>query len=271
MVPLRSGYLKGGQAPTAQGDRIQPWLVSGGLTTWFSLPYVEPAENAGVQLLASYFVPDGQTGFVKQIKACPFKPSVLHSSVNNQLVPGVSGLSLSGNNPDSDDGFWRTPFGWEGYLSPFPEEIGPTWRWQLRFISGDIARVREGLNIPPFSFADPLSWFLVPNLPVPASGYPEGIPGSSPGDGWGPQRIQRFGMEDGEVHIPVPSNTTVALFAEWTQEFYQPIFQATDGAGLTVLPQQVFALSPSFGQLEGYTQPNNSKITQAHALDGWQS
>lgn len=268
---MRSGYKKGGQSPTGQGDRIRPWLVSGGITTWVSLPYTLPAELDGVQLLCSHYVPEGVTGFIKQIKACPFKPSVLRGSISNQFVPGNGAASLGGNNPDSDDGFWRTPFGWEGYESPFPDSIAPTWRWHLRFVSGDIARIREGLNIPAFSFADPMSWYLVPNIPVPSLGYPEGIPGSTPGDGWGPQRIQRFGMEDGEVHIPVPSDTTVCVFAEWTQAPYVPIFQATDGAGTTTLPQMVFALSPSFGQLEGYTQPNNSPAAQAAARDGWQS
>ena len=271
VVPMRSGFKKGGQAPISQGDRVRPWLVSGGLATWQSLPYTIPAELDGVQLIASYYVPEGVTAFVKQIKACPFKPSVLHSSASNQLVPGLTAMSLGGNHPDSDDGFWRTPFGWEGYESPEPDPVTPTWRWQLRLVAGDIARIREGLNIPPFSFVDPRSWYLVPNIPVPALGYPEGIPGSSAGDGWGPQRIQRFGMEDGEVHIPVSSDTTVCLFAEWTQLFYQPVFQATDGAGVTTLPQTVFALGPSFGQLEGYTQPNNSPAAQAAARTGWES
>lgn len=266
-VPLRRGT--GGQRPTDQGARIRPFLVDGGLTSWFGIPYVEPAEVAGVQLLASFYVPSGMVGFVKSIKACPYKPSILRGAVNNQLVPNASATTITQNNPDGDEGFWRTPMGWEGY-----EDVDggfPSWRWHLRSIPGDIAAIREKLNIPAFSFVDPLSWYLVPNLPVPVSGYPAGIPGSTLGADWGPQRIQRFGAEDGEVHVPIAGDNTVCLFAEWTQGAYQPVYQSTTGAGLTTLPQLVLALGPSFGQLGGYTQPQNSKAGQASAREGWES
>lgn len=274
VVPLREGFKKvpglRDQRPTDQGDRIRPWLVSGGQATWFGLPYVEPAELAGVQLLASFYVPEAMTGFVKQIKAGPFKPSVLYSSVSNQLVPNVGAVAASDNNPDGDNGYWRTPFAWEGYTSD--AGVNPFWQWHLRMVRGDIAAIREGKNIPAFSFLDPLSWFLVPNLPVPASGYPNGIPGTPPGMGWGPQRMQRFGgWEEGEVHIPIPGDTTVCLFAEWTQDIYTAVFQATDGAGTTILPNFILALGPSFGQLEGYTQPDNTVAGQRSAREGWQS
>ena len=197
VVPLRQGYRKKpglrDQRPEDQGDRLRAWLVSGGSATWEGLPYAVPAETDGIQLLSSYYVPEGQTGYVKQIRAAPFKPSVLANAVNVELVPGVGALAgLQAMHSDSAAGFWTTPFGWEGYNAELDGEI-PQWVWHLRFIPGDIARVREGLNIPPFSFVNPLSWYLVPNIPVPASGYPNGIPGSTPGSQWGPQRMQRLG------------------------------------------------------------------------------
>ncbi len=266
-VPLRRG--SGKQRPTDQGARIRPFLVDGGLTSWFGIPYAEPAEADGIQLLASFYVPKGMVGFVKTIKACPYKPSILRGAVNNQLVPNIGAMNITQNNPDGDDGFWRTPMGWEGYEAV--DGSVPSWRWHLRLVSGDIAAIREGLNIPAFNFGDPLSWYLVPNIPVPASGYPSGIPGSTVGAQWGPQRIQRFGAEDGEVHVPVLGGNTVCLFAEWSQGAYQPIFQSTTGAGLLSLPQLVLALGPSFGQLGGYTQPQNSKAGRDNAVDGWDS
>lgn len=224
-----------------------------------------------MQLLASYYVPEGQTGYVKQIRAAPFKPSILFNASNVQLVPGISALAgLTAMHSDSDHGYWTTPFGWEGYADG--EDEPPRWVWHLRFIQGDIARIREGNNIPAFSFLDPLSWFLVPNIPVPASGYPKGIPGSTPGAGWGPQRIQRLGSwEEGQVQVVVPGDTTVAVFAEWTQGAYVPVFESTTGAGSTILPFSVFPLGPSFGSLEGYIQAANTVAGQAAARDGWQS
>lgn len=276
VVPLRQGYRKEpglrNQRPEDQGDRLRAWLVSGGQATWEGLPYAVPAETDGVQLLSTYYVPEGQTGYIKQIRAAPFKPSVLANAVNVELVPGIGALpGLSAMHSDSSAGFWTTPFGWEGYNAELDGEI-PRWLWHLRFIPGDIARIREGLNIPPFSFLDPLSWFLVPNIPVPASGYPNGLPGSTPGSQWGPQRLQRLGSwEEGQVQIVVPADTTIALFAEWSQGFYRPTYLSTTGAGPTVLPFFVFALGPSFGSLEGYIQVANSVAGQVAAREGWNS
>lgn len=250
-----------------QGDRIQPFAVSGGFTRWAFEFGVGVPELAGAQLLCSQYVGKGQTGFVKMLTACPYKPSILHNSQYTELVPGAV-VDTNGNNPDSDNGWWGTPMGWEGYVpGEFP---APIWRWHIRILAGDIAKIKAVGNLPPFSLVDPASWFLVPNIPVPASAYDGGLPGMSP-SGWGPQRMQVTNWEAGEVHILIPEDSTVALFATWEQSPYDPFYQATDGAGIVDLGRDVYVLGPSFGRLVGYTQPLNRASTAHNAVYGWQS
>jgi hypothetical protein len=161
--------------------------------------------------------------------------------------------------------------GWEGYADfETAGGIPPRWQWHIMLMPGTIASVRNAGNVPPFSLGDPSSWLLAPNVPVPASAYQGGFPGSPPPD-WGPQRLQWFGMESGEVHIVVPEDTTVLLFARWTQQAYNPFYQATDGAGIVDLDRDIFILGPSFGQLVGYTQPRLRRAAGHNAVFGWQS
>jgi hypothetical protein len=251
---------------------VRPFCVAGGTPVWPQLVYVSGAPQlAGAQLLCSHYVGEGMVGFVKQIKAAPFKPSILHNAEYTELVPSaVQALLLDGTNPDSDNGWWSTPFGWEGYAERLGGGLVPRWTWHIQLIPGRIDAIRTGLNAPPFSFFDPNSWFLVPQIPVPASAYQSGLPGNAPGD-WGPQRLQFTNWEAGEVHIIVPTDTTVALFAMWEQEAYNPFYQATNGAGTVDLAKDILVLGPSFGQLVGYTQPLNRAAARRNAVYGWAS
>jgi hypothetical protein len=220
-------------------------------------------------------------GFVKMVKAAPFKPSILHNASVAELVPGDLNVTLPDQNfSDSDNGWWSTPFGWEGYSSNFGEVFTqPVWHWHLQLIPGQLADIRNASNSPPFSLLDPDSWYLVPNIPVPSSAYQSGFPGNAPGD-WPAQRMQWTGRaESGEVHIVVPEDTTVALFAQWTQGIYVPAYQGLDGSGFLSLEnnplngdfREIYVLGPSFGQLVGYTQPNIRGSARTNAVYGWQS
>lgn len=258
-------------SPAQQGDRVKPFLQSGGTPRWLPAGTFVSGDppTSGFQMLCSQYVGRGQTGFVKLIKAAPYKPSILHNAEYTELVPGgVAPLaSAQGNNPDSDNGWWSTPMGWEGYQEEF-EGTMPLWVWHLRLISGTVAQFRK--TRPAFSFLDPESWQLIPNLPVPASTYGSGLPGDPPVD-WPLQRMQWFGKESGEVHIPIPEDTTVALFAEWRQTEYIPFYQATNGAGIVDLGRDLFVLGPSFGQLVGYTQASVREAASHNAVYGWGS
>ena len=284
-VPIAPGW---GKQPESVGDVVRSWCASGGLPYWLDLGFIlagQPAPAfAGFQLCAHVYVGQGNTGFVKSIQIAPYKPSILHSSSIVEFLNNENDSDLNYVRPDGDAGYWKTPMGWEAYFNTDETEafVPPFWQWHIRFLQGTLAQARQVGNIPAFSFADPNSWFLVPNVPVPALAYPNGLPGSVPGDPWGAQRFQRIGAwEEGEVHIVVPSNTTVLLFAEWRQEDYIPRWLSIPPApGPTpIIPlavpgsveNDVFPLGPSFGKLIGYTQPHRSPATLAAARAGWQS
>jgi hypothetical protein len=270
----------------ARGDRVRPFAVSGGQALYFPPGTFEGAsvvvQEAGAQLLCSHYVGQGLVGFVKIIKACPYKPSILHNSQYTEAVPLDAAFIAPGRpGPDSDNGWWSTPMGWEAYFQvpPINSFFPPRWEWRLQLIPGQLSEIRTAQNMPAFSFLDPNSWALIPNLTVPLSTYQSGFPGSGPPGDWGAQRMQWFGMESGEVHVVIPEDTTVALFATWTQGLYSPGYQATDGAGFSGLAnnplnndaREIYVLGPSFGQLIGYEQPNIRDAARRNAVYGWQS
>lgn len=266
------------QRPEDQGDLIKPWCVSGGAACFRPFPFPETVTAPpldGVQLLCFVYIPVGHTGFVKSIKVAPFKPSVFHSTDFAEVPGNASTASPIDFVGDGDRGYWQTPFGWECYF-PDGGEGQPgtpaTWRWHLRFIPGDLEQVRSGSNIPPFSFADPNSWFLVPNIPVPRRAYPFGIPGSIPGFPWPAQRFQRVGnWEEGEVHVTIPGDTTVCLFAEWVQPLIFPRWLRVETDTIQQSDFAALPLGPSFGQLIGYSQVASRPPAQLAARSGWQS
>lgn len=255
------------------GDQVRPFCVSGGLPRWLGVAYdasVPPVEEDGMQLLCSFYVGVGAVGFVKLIKACPYKPSLLHNSAYAELVPAGEDPDIdpASTRPDSDAGFWTTPFGWEAYQPT--DGTAPFWQWYLRFFPGTLENIRNPRNAAPFAFTDPQSWAYIPSIPVPSFAYQTGLPGYSP-SGWGAQRMQWFGKEAGEVHIPVPEDCTVALFARWAQSPYSPESFGLNGSGISDYPAQVYPLGPSFGQLVGYTQPLARQAASRNAKFGWAS
>lgn len=290
-IPVRSRYLpEPGQRferPQSMGDRVRPFYVSGGSCGFLvSSPQSDfyTAAESGAQLVSSVYVPPGSTGFIKDIRIAPFKPSFLAPGISGgggvvEMVTSPDGIKpnpIVDVGPDSNQGFWNTPFAWECYLATGGEvEPPPTrWQWHLRLITGRLQDARRNLGIPPFSFADPLSWYLVPDIAVPfgttavPSAYPAGLPGSTPGEPWGRQRLQRVGWFENPLHVLIPENTTACLFATWNQSAYP--YKTANLSPLNVVSNSqdgfFFPLLPSFGQMSGYTQPSNRAATQHNAL-----
>ena len=282
-VPIRGGYRPEpglrNQTPNEQGDKVQPFYVSGGACEFTFAGTASDFDTVpfkGIQLVANVYVPTGQTGFIKAIRVAPFKPSFLGLSQGEfvELVLPDASFSPTKIGPDSNFGVWTTPFGWECYKTQFGEgEATPVrWHWHLRFLNGRIENVRQSLNIPPFSFFDPLSWFLIPDLPVPAgaasagTAYPFGIPGYAPGSPWGRQRLQRLGeFAQGPLQVIVPGDTTIMLFAEWRQDLYFNKVGVPPDLAPVVVGAGFFPLLPSFGNLVGYTSPSNRAAAKQNA------
>lgn len=265
------------------GDIIRPFLVSGG-QSYFLFDSGPPTFNPiteGVQLICSLYVPAGSVGFVKQIRVGPYMPSVLSDPwltsgiANNQASWRYQNrLDTAGDfiSPQPGD-LWRTPFGWESVFTD-ETEVRPTWRWSLRAQQGDVANLRnQGQNIPAFDISDPQSWYLVPDIAVPASAYPTGIPGNSVGANFNAQRVQCIPGDELETHLVIEQDTTLMLFAEWRQEFGEYatgyvgsefVNYAGENARSFIVP-----ILPSFGQLHGYMQALTSDNTKHNATNGW--
>jgi hypothetical protein len=166
---------------------------------------------------------------------------------------------------------WETPFGWESYFdSAVIDAFPPSWVWHLRGVRGDISN-RTALSLPDFAPADPNSWTLVPNVPVPVSAYQTGIPGEQLGKTWGPQRMQVLQGDELSTHVLVPEDTTVCLFAQWRQGLFRPAAVVPSGEGQTAVQYgpDVFPLLPSFGQLHGYLQATSDMAAYENAHYGW--
>lgn len=278
-VPIRGGFRpepgQRNQTPTQQGDRVNPFRVDGGACKFTFAGTASPFDDVpedGIQLVSSVYVPRGQTGFLKGLRVAPFKPSFLSSMAGERLemVLPDNNYSPTAIGADSNFGVWTTPFGWECYAESDEGGIVPTlWHWHLRFISGRLRDVRRFRNIPLFSFFDPLSWYLIPDLPVPRAAYPFGIPGSSPGSPWGRQRVQRTGQfAQGPLQVLVPEDTTLALFVEWSQALYSYKTSMPLNLSVVNVSSSFYPLLPSFGTLLGYTSPSN-RATAQHNARSW--
>jgi hypothetical protein len=226
-----------------------------------------------VQLVRSLYVPFGKTGFLKQLRVAPFMPPVFvdpweTSGVNNTLTTWRIFPGTSPTRPGGRNGVWETPFGWESYFnSADPASFPPQWTWQLRLLQGNIADIRR--TRPPFSVADPLSWYLVENIAVPLSAYPGGLPGAAPSGFWTPERMQVIQGDELTTHVIVPQNTTLCLFTSWLQGTVQPQAGA-DGEDPDInygAPE--YPLLPSFGQLHGYVQSADRDSSTENARYGW--
>lgn len=263
-----------------RGDEIRPFLASGGAVNFIvedGPPIFDPM-GEGVQLVCSLYVPMGIVGFVKQIRIGPYAPAVL---TDPWLTSGVAGNQASWRHfnrdirvgdvivPQAGD-IWRTPFGWENVFTDNTTVL-PTWRWSLRTMQGDVLKLRnQGQNIPPFSPADPASWFLVPNVAVPATAYPAGLPGNSVGAAFNAQRMQCIPGDELDTHIMIPQDSTVLLFAEWQQEFgAYGSGMATGEEFIQYYNEEIVPILPSYGQLHGYMQSLTSDNTADNATNGW--
>jgi hypothetical protein len=261
------------------GDAQEAWLVSGG---WLFHPaYGEGFTTApgGYQLLAAKFVPPGNVGWLKQLRVAPFMPSELAQPwVTSGVVGGQGswvGQDAGGDlypRPAGQNGVWTTPFGWEGYFDAVAGATPPSWRWQLTLVQGDVNAIRAGM--PPYSVADPLSWQFVPDIPVPPSAYPQGVPGVAPGRTMGAQRMQVVQADELTHHVMIPENMSLCLWAWWTQGLYTP--RGVDENGDIVYGYDTYPLLPSFGQLSGYMQSLSSRYIEhpaasvINARHGWQ-
>jgi len=267
--------------PQQSAERQEAWLRSGGLT-FFPVVAGEgfsyDPRPAGYQLVAHYYVPKGKVAWVKQLRVAPFMPPVFAFDQTKAVVIG-GGVQLdwpefnpaaSGTDaplrPSGRCGVWETPFGWEAYADFTGLTFTPiVWKWHLRIVPGNPL-----LRAKPFDPADPLTWYMVPDVPVPPAAYPGGLPGQPP-EAYEPQRMQVLQGDELTVHVFCPQNATVCLFVEWSQVEVVPTF-ATDAGGLLLSPygQPAYPLLPSFGQLSGYQQAIDREIAMQNAKEGWQ-
>jgi hypothetical protein len=262
---------------SAFAGRITPWLVSGGQCYYITsdLPPggFYPLLDA-VQLLCSCYIPSGEIGFLKSLSVAPYMPPEYGPDpISNDLLRWRTPDTAGGPEfarPASTAGLWETPAGWEACFDiTDPAAQPPRWRWQLRIAQGTVENLRRThRNVPPFSIADPSSWFLVQDIPVPASVYAAGLPGQLVGAPFGPDRYQILPGSPLALHIPIPSNSTLLLFASWKQAYYPPYTRTADG--FTAIGAPLLApLLPSVGRIVGYSLPDTQEAARTLAKLGW--
>lgn len=259
------------QTPQSQGDLLQPFLQSGGQPFILQNFSAGSAETAGVQLLCEQFIPRGFTGWIKRLAVAPFMPPALYDPwagwpANYEYFLPLVPQGLGASRGSARAGLWSTPFGWESYVSE-GTEIVPSWRWQLTIWPGDLKSQRARKGIPPFSVTDPASWLYVPNVAVPASTYPGGIPGKSLPGVLGPQRAQILPGDGFVTHIMVPENSTLLLWAWWQQSSVSLRTASPNGPDL--LGTSFMPLGASFGMVHGYMQATDRAASNQNARFGW--
>jgi len=261
---------------------ISPFLVSGGQLAFNYVegpPLFDPSAN-GVQLVTSLYVPAGRVAFLKQVRIAPFMPAIFSHPfrgwpgtwpVFQDLEPDTEPIS-----PGGQMGVWTTPFGWEAYIDYNQEEpIVPFWRWHLRILDGSIDKIKGVRNIGRFNFADPKTWYLTEGIAVPRFAYPRGIPGRALGFPFSGQKMQVLQGDQLTLHGPVTEEKTLCLFAEWKQDPVVPVARSElglneyEGLDEGEAAKTYFPLLPSFGQLLGYTQPQDREAAYENAILGW--
>lgn len=280
--------------PSSAADVIEPYFAEGGGITFYPTGYDDgaprdPAVDA-VQLVCEQYVPPGRSAWIKRIEIAPCAPPVLVDPWRGW--DATFNLFQSSPNPlgsvqraPAQAGLWETPMAWEGYFSnpvegfPFP----PFWRWVITLFDGNVAKYRSDKNIPPFNPTVPASWELAINVPVPraplygpaASAQPN-LPGRTVPGYIGPQRYQATPSNPLPVHILVPENTTILLWAYWRQAQMDPVLafgpngplEPWSGAPPGMLPR-IYPLLPSVGRLIGYQQPATRPAAMDNAEHGW--
>lgn len=260
-----------GPDASALGEVLRAWLVSGGETDFFVSddPPINPA-HSGIQLVTSHYIPAGYMGVLKQLRVAPFMPAVLQDPWRaGDALNWYSTATSDGNylpRPNGMDGLWRAPFGWEAYRNGVAAPK-PQWHWTLRLIQGDIRPQQRA-----FDPADPSTWYLTPDVAVPISAYPSGIPGVVAGPNWGYQRMQVLPEAPLHSHLIVGENTTIALFVQWRQDGLNPqsvSWTLADGNAYERYGDGTVPILPSFGQMHGYMQPLQSHAAEENAIVGW--
>jgi hypothetical protein len=203
------------------------------------------------------------------------------------VVPNYGTYQDQRGNANTYTGIWDVPMGWESYdvvspgaylggfvPNPWRGQLG--WQWSLTVIDGPIPAYKTAANIPPFDPANPVSWYLVESIPVPALVYPNGFPGRPIGV---PQRVQVMPGDSLKTHAVIPSNSTVCLWARWynvlvvnegARAGVELIYATTAlGDNQITYSNPVPVIGPSVGSLHGYTQPEASRGSNVNAVTGW--
>lgn len=285
--PLES--LGPDQPPTAgdEANTVVPFLQCGGATYFLAAEAGFDPRPDGVQLLVAMHVPRGKVAFVKEIRVAPFIPPELSDPWNTQGAAPDPPTDFVVNlwrfwtsdpaltvRAAGTHGVWTTPFGWESYF--FGEDLPPSWTWHLRLLPGNWQEVaRRVTGGAPFSPAVPASWYLQPNVAVPVPGGPyasAGMPGQAPSGFWPNQRMQILQSDKLTTHVLVPEDTSLLLFARWTQAEFSPesFHAAGEGSNQGFYGENVYPLLPSFGQLHGYVQAADREASRENARHGWQ-
>lgn len=277
--------------PTTDADVIEPFITDGG-TTFYPSGYddgevpVDPAPSA-VQLVCEQFVPMGRVGFIKRIEIAPCIPPVLADPWRGW--DATFNFFQAGPNPfaspiraASQAGLWETPMAWEGYGDAAAAAANqmPRWRWMITLLDGDANKFREEQGIPPFNPANPASWNLALNFPVPvvphygqSAASDPALPGRMVPGYLGARRFQATPSDPLPVHIMVPENSTILLWAYWRQLAATPLLafgpngplQPWAGSGI----DPVYPLLPSVGRLIGYQQAISRDAATENAETGW--
>jgi hypothetical protein len=266
------GQERSEENPQSIGDAIQAFVASGGLTTFlFGAAPPFNAQLDGIQLLTSVYVPRGRTGWIKGVRCAPYCPAVLADpwqgwpATWQDFIP--VGAALDSFRATARGGYYTTPMGWESYFSPGTEVL-PQWQWWITCMPGSIGKAKaQAQSAPTFSLADPSSWYLAESIPVPASVYPQGVPGRAPGGRFEPQRMQALADDAINWHLQIPEDNTAMLWASWKQSTVS--VQARDTNGDLLVFGEVHPLLPSFGQLIGYTQATSSPAAVLNSRNGW--
>lgn len=275
------GQEHAGNNPQSAGDTIETFVASGGSTFFLRnqmiVPVFDPTLD-GVQLITSFYVPRGRTGWIKQIRVAPYCPAPLANPWQgwpaNWQDFEPSGAAASTLRATAQAGLYSTPIGWESYFDANSGQI-PHWEWTITIIPESLAQARAAAGAGPFLLADPTTWYLAENIAVPSSVYrsnlappaPLQLPGRMPGGRFDPQRVQVNPGDPINWHLLIPEQNTALLWARWVQS--PTSVRTRDINGGSIVALDVLPLLPSFGQLVGYTQATDSPAALDNARHGW--
>lgn len=262
------------QTPEAMADAVVPFLQAGGQPFIFQdFDGGFSADTAGVQLLAEQYIPTGFTGWIKRFACAPYCPPSLFDPWagwpgNFEYFEPVPLRGLGPVRGSARAGLWKTPAGWESYVS-IGTEIVPSWRWAITLFTGSAADWRARQAIPPFDPAVPASWVLAPNVAVPAVTYPNGLPGTAMPGVISDQRMQVLPDDAFATHWQVPGDHTIMLWAYWSQSLARLMTYAPSGPSFPFEALEIYPLLSSYGMIHGYMGISQSEAARENARFGW--